>query len=487
MKNNEEEKESVDVNCLSAPSATLTDEERNYIIKRHGTLNLDPFPDATDNDPLNWPLRTKIIQLGMIAFHAFSTTFMAAGLIPSFASLLEEFLTTITACSYLTSSQIIVMGIFPLLWVPLMDTYGRHQLLLASTLASTGFNIGCIFADSYRDLMICRIFQAIAISPAMAVGGSVVKDLTFSYQRGWWTGWWVLGVTLGTNVGPLIMGFVQFHTNRTRNVFIVFTAMNFVQFLGYLFLGRETIYDKTVFAASLNKLYSFKPRTSKPFSVMSIFRPLRKLLLPRVAVAALAYSITFTYANVACGVELTGLFHEKFHLDAQQIGLQFISMIIGCILGEQFGGWISDRWMQNMRVKRMRKLVEDRLWISYIGFVTSIVGLIIYGVLLGNINDGKWRIGPLVGLALASFGLQVVTTVLVTYAIDTSPEDASHIASAITVVRQVMGFVGPFYFPPMFENPHLGIMRTYCVLAALVGIIGLIPVAAIHIIWARRT
>ena len=140
-------------------SSSLSEEERQYLLNRHGTLNLEPMPHANDNDPLNWPLRVKIIQLGMIAFHAFSTTFMAAGLIPSFATLLEEFLTTITACSYLTSAQIIVMGFFPLLWIPLMDKYGRRQILLLSTLISTAFNIGCVFSHTYRNLMICRIFH----------------------------------------------------------------------------------------------------------------------------------------------------------------------------------------------------------------------------------------------------------------------------------------------------------------------------------------
>ncbi|RLV82809.1 putative efflux pump mfs2 [Meyerozyma sp. JA9] len=471
---------------LHSKSSPLSEEERQYLLSRHGTLDLEPMPHASDNDPLNWPLRVKIIQLGMIAFHAFSTTFMAAGLIPSFATLSEEFSTTITACSYLTSAQIIVMGFFPLLWIPLMDKYGRRQVLLLSTLVSTAFNIGCVFSHTYRNLMICRIFQAIAISPAIAVGGSVVKDLTFSHQRGWWTGWWVLGVTLGTHVGPLIMGFVQYNTSDTRNVFIVFTVMNFVQFLGYLFLGRETVYDKNVFSESLNKIYRFVPKSSKHFSVISIIRPFSTLLQPRVAVTAFAYGITFSYANVACGVELTSLFHEKFNFNPQQIGLQFLSLIVGCILGEQLGGWISDFWMKNMRVRLKRNCIEDRLWISYLGFSTAIAGLIIYGVLLGRISDGKWKFGPLVGLCVASFGLQIVTTVLVTYAIDSNPSEASHIASAITVVRQILGFVGPFYFPPMFENPNLGIMRTYCVLAAITGILGMVPIAIIHLAWSRR-
>jgi len=33
----------------------LTEEHRQYLLQRHGTLDLEPVPDMTDNDPYNWP------------------------------------------------------------------------------------------------------------------------------------------------------------------------------------------------------------------------------------------------------------------------------------------------------------------------------------------------------------------------------------------------------------------------------------------------
>lgn len=41
---------------ISTSSSThLTAEHRDYLIRRHGTANLDPLPDPTDEDPYNWP------------------------------------------------------------------------------------------------------------------------------------------------------------------------------------------------------------------------------------------------------------------------------------------------------------------------------------------------------------------------------------------------------------------------------------------------
>lgn len=35
--------------------ASLSEEHRQYLLARHGTLDLDPIPDMNDADPYNWP------------------------------------------------------------------------------------------------------------------------------------------------------------------------------------------------------------------------------------------------------------------------------------------------------------------------------------------------------------------------------------------------------------------------------------------------
>lgn len=51
----------------------------------------------------------------------------------------------------------------------------------------------------------------------------------------------------------------------------------------------------------------------------------------------------------------------------------------------------------------------------------------------------------LVGAAIASGGNQIVTTVLITYAIDCHPKDAAAIGAFVNFVRQIWGFIGPFW------------------------------------------
>jgi hypothetical protein len=74
------------------------------------------------------------------------------------------------------------------------------------------------------------------------------------------------------------------------------------------------------------------------------------------------------------------LFGEKFHLNSQQLGLQFVSIVIGSIIGKHIGGHASDMWMQR-RAKRVvdgKTAPEFRLWLSYLGYALAICGTVVF-------------------------------------------------------------------------------------------------------------
>lgn len=39
----------------SACADSLSESHREYLLQRHGTLDLDPIPSQSDADPYNWP------------------------------------------------------------------------------------------------------------------------------------------------------------------------------------------------------------------------------------------------------------------------------------------------------------------------------------------------------------------------------------------------------------------------------------------------
>lgn len=132
-------------------------------------------------------------------------------------------------------------------------------------------------------------------------------------------------------------------------------------------------------------------------------------------------------------------FGEKFHFDAQQIGLQFIAIIIGCVLGEQVSGPMSDWFLKRVRQTEGHSCPADRLWLSYIAFSTIITGLLTWGYQLQHATT--WNVTPCVGAAIASFGNQMQTTILTTFAVESKKERAAQVGVFVNICRQIYGFV----------------------------------------------
>jgi hypothetical protein len=78
------------------------------------------------------------------------------------------------------------------------------------------------------------------------------------------------------------------------------------------------------------------------------------------------------------------VFGEKSGLDAQEIGLQYIALIIGSALGEQLGGPVSDLFLNHYSIRTGQNHPVHRLWISYLGFVTVMAGILVWGIQLQN-------------------------------------------------------------------------------------------------------
>lgn len=184
-----------------------------------------------------------------------------------------------------------------------------------------------------------------------------------------------------------------------------------------------------------------------PIKVSEFYHPMTLFTNIPVLLAAIAYSMVFLFASVLNSVEVPQLLQSKFELSAQGLGLQFLGLIIGSLLGEQLGGIMSDMWM-NARAKKIgrKPAPEYRLWLSYIGFLLAIAGMVVFLVCTEQATQGQWSVKPVVGTGIAAFGNQVVTTVLTTYAVDTYPQDAGSVGVFINFVRSTWGFIGPFWY-----------------------------------------
>lgn len=226
-------------------------------------------------------------------------------------------------------------------------------------------NIGGARCASYGAQMATRVLTAFLISPPIGNGSGVVTELCEPEKRAQKLDWWILMTTIGTPAGPFLMGFEAQHIG-VQWIFWIFTIINFCQFLLYLAIGDETIYNPENERRSNGFLAKLRPRkiASRSLKLQDFIAPFDLAKYPRVLIAACAHAITFCYANIAITVEMPNAFGQKFHFNAQQTGLQFIAIIIGCVLGEQVSGPMPDWFLKWMRQTKGQSCPADRLWLS---------------------------------------------------------------------------------------------------------------------------
>ena len=101
---------------------------------------------------------------------------------------------------------------------------------------------------------------------------------------------------------------------------------------------------------------------------------------------------------------------------------------------------MSDWWLKFLLRRRGHTCPADRLWISYIGYGTVIAGLLTWGFQLQKASE-TWNVTPCVGAAIASFGNQMLTTILTSFAVDSYKEMSTTVGVFVNICRQIFGFV----------------------------------------------
>lgn len=222
----------------------------------------------------------------------------------------------------------------------------------------------------------------------------------------------------------------------------------------------------------------------QPFRAQEFIQPFFLVRYASIAIPTVAYNFTFGFCSVLATVEIPQLFVPKFGFNPQQLGLQFLGIIIGTIIGEQLAGRLSDLFVNGQARQQLdaKSAPENRLSLSYAGFLLAMVGLLVFGIRFEQAPSSHWNVTPIIGIAIAAVGNQIVTTVLVTYAIDCHVEHASSIGVFVGIVRQSWGFAGPFWFPTMLRN--LGGGGSGGVMAAVIFVGSWVPIAVLH--WRAR-
>lgn len=168
------------------------------------------------------------------------------------------------------------------------------------------------------------------------------------------------------------------------------------------------------------------------------------LKYPSVVLAGLYYSIAFGVGTVLFAVTGAAAFGSIYGFDTAQVGLAIgLSTTVGSIIGELSAGHVSDQILY-LSAKRHagEPKCESRLHATWPGFFLLPAGVIIGGVCLQY--KTHWS-GPVVGIGIGSFGLQIVSTSIFAYLTDCYKPQSTEISTLLNTGRLLFSFTLGFY------------------------------------------
>ncbi|KAH7116696.1 major facilitator superfamily domain-containing protein [Dendryphion nanum] len=243
-----------DKHLQHVPATVILSEEESQRTEataglKHGTgrnadIILIPQPSEDPNDPLNWPATKKWTIMIIIAF---GSTLYAAVLAP----LLSPALVLIAMDYKVEVGDITVISGYMLLVTaasgPLISAvarkYGkRFVLVISSVFGLLGTVVGSA-VDSYDGLMAARIIQGGSISAFESLVVSMIGDLFFVHERGYWMTLIQFILGAASNFSAIIVGPIATNLGW-RYLFHILIAFTALECVLLFFFVPETAYNR---------------------------------------------------------------------------------------------------------------------------------------------------------------------------------------------------------------------------------------------------
>ncbi|CZT25553.1 related to synaptic vesicle transporter SVOP and related transporters (major facilitator superfamily) [Ramularia collo-cygni] len=426
-------------------------------------------PDSTMKDsqsihgiptthPSQWPSYQRHLCLFLLSFNGLMIGFQSTIIVPGLSLIGREFSVSTQTASYAASVNVLFLGLGPLLWIPFADRFGNRTSFISAIVVALAGNLGAGFSSSYAGLMVGRVVQGAGISAGGVFGSGVVVDLFQPESRGRKLNLWNVAVTCGPALGALVGGFLVGAKGWRWGLYLN-AIVNGAQLLGYVVAFPETKWvARRGNVERKHRMGLFGDWRTGSAGAWKWAEWALFIQSPVVLLMMSVFALSFGIISVGLSITLPEIFGPVYGFGERQIGLVFISYLVGAVLGGQVGGRMSDIWMSRYK-KRCQEMgtqlrYEYRLWVILPGYFLLITGLVVYGVTL---EDSTHWSGPVIAWGVSIFGLQIVLNVVITYCIECFPHHALAVTAFLNLGRQIIGFTAGFWIPPLVEDLGYGL------------------------------
>ncbi|PVF94773.1 MFS general substrate transporter [Serendipita vermifera] len=439
-------------------------------------ITLEETGGRTTNNPLDWNRGKKLRVLVPCCCFYFLFTFLTTVTVPTFTQLQEHFHATYAQINYTVAVPALALAISPLFWTPFADIYGRRIVFIVGGALAFAATIGSGLTNSYAGYMVARFLQGWGVGPASTVGLQMLQDIYSNLERGEKVGYWTASIDLGLLFGPLIGGFAA-APSYLWPVWLTGILFGSVLLFMILFMPETARFDAS---KSPNTFVRLKPLPglNHPKIWSTSHNVIRMFAYPKVCIPIVFYCWTW-YWFIMCPITMIPAAFPNY--TPQQQGLLFIGLIVGTAIAEAFfSGRLSDYLVTHLS-KSGDRHPEHRLWLYWPAAVTTVIGLVIFGLSIEY--HWHWAVCE-VALAILAFGIQIGNTTTVSYCVDCYPELAMDVTAFYSFHLNLSAFASPFFIVPWVEKN--GWALSFGIQAVVVAASTLLVVPLFHI-YAKRS
>ncbi|KAI0845339.1 bicyclomycin resistance protein [Daldinia vernicosa] len=430
-------------------------------------------PDDVEN-PYNWPTWRKVVNCGLISAMTFVSPLASSIFAPGVPQVVAEFhSTSLEIAAFVVSVYVLGFAAGPMLFAPLSEIYGRVILYHIGNLGFIAFQVGCALSPTLNALIIFRFFAGVFGSVAITNGGGTIADMITQEKRGAAMAVFSIGPLLGPIVGPVAGGFLSDAEGWRWSFWLLAIIGGFLAIL-MLFSVKESyapviLQKKTIKLRKEtgNELLRSKldaGLSPRDYFKRGIIRPFKMLFLsPVIAITSLYMAVTYGYLYLMF-TTMTEVFQGYYGFSTSTVGLAFIGLGVGSLIGIFLFSATSDRYIRKKAAEadaiaqatgepKAGMKPEYRLPLLPVGALLIPAGLFIYGW------TAEYRVHwivPIIGTAIVGIGNIIVFMVVQLYLVDAFTIYAASAIACNTIVRSLAGAVLPLAGLPMYDKLGIG-------------------------------
>ncbi len=230
----------------------------------NGKIILEPQPEESMNDPLNWSVLRRDAALLSLGFYCMVGGGMTPILAAGFTNVANTYHVTIPQVALTTGLYMMGLGFGSVIASPTAIAFGKRPVYLVFSLVFLLTAVWCALSPNYASLVTARVIQGIAVSPVECLPSATIAEVCqipyfhpgqwtklrdkiqifFLHERAYRLGIYTLLLLGGKNLVPLVSAAIIQSLSWQWVFWIVAIIVGFCFFLLF-FLVPETFWDRT--------------------------------------------------------------------------------------------------------------------------------------------------------------------------------------------------------------------------------------------------